>query len=497
MKAHLKIQYPKGKIMTQYTLFIVDDEESIRDGITAYIEDEYRIFTFEKAEEALEDIDNKSPNLVLLDIGLPGMNGIQALKHIKALHPDLLVIMITAYEDITSVIECMKHGAYDYIVKPIQMEGLEVSIANALETLRLRKEIKELRENELKRNVPCFIGESQVINDIMAYIERVAKSPDTPILILGETGTGKELIASTIHHKSPNASGPFITVNCAALPKDLIESELFGYEKGAFSGASGTGKKGLIEMADGGTLFLDEVGDFNLDAQAKLLRFLQEGEFYKVGGTQKYQVTTRIVSATNKNLEQMIEKGTYRQDLYYRISVIKIQVPALNEREEDVLLFARFFLEIFNEKFNRAMTGITEDALTLMRAYSWKGNVREMRNMIERGVLTANGPELTSEDLGLNELFSIPKEEDSAPPLELLPLTSKGVDLNAMRSYLDQFYFAQAMTLAKSNESKAAKLLNMKHHTFRYKYKKIMDKKGSFLQKDHDIGSELTKAKGE
>lgn len=467
-------------------LLIIDDEQSIRDGITAYMEDEYEIITFEKAEDALTHIDRDAPDLVLLDIGLPGMNGIEALKHIKALHPDLLVIMITAYEDIESVIQCMKSGAYDYIVKPIQMQGLEVTIANALENLRLKQEIKTLRENELKRNVPCFIGESQIIHDIMAYIERVAKSPDTPVLILGETGTGKELIAKTIHQQSPNAPGPFITVNCAAIPRDLIESELFGYAKGAFSGASATGKKGLIEMAHGGTLFLDEVGDLNLDAQAKLLRFLQEGEFYKVGGTEKHRIKTRIVSATNKNLEAMIDKGTYRSDLYYRISVITIRLPALNEREEDVQLLARYFLEMFNEKFNRAITGMSEEALYLMRTHSWKGNVREMRNMMERGVLTATGPVITPKDLGLDEILwksdnSADRPHTSLPHLP--PLTAQGVDLDAMRTDLDRFYFSQAMALASGNETQAAKLLNMKHHTFRYQYKKYLE------EKDQSIGS--------
>ncbi len=459
-----------------YVLFVVDDETTIREGITAYLEEDYTLYTYKTAEDALDNLEKNQPDLVLLDIGLPGMNGIQALKLLKEKYPDLLVIMITAYEDINSVIQCMKQGAYDYIIKPIQMEGLDVTIANALETIRLKKKIKILREKQIRKNMPCFIGESQVIHDIMDYIERVAKSPDTPVLILGETGTGKELIASAIHHNSPNFEGPFITVNCAAIPKDLLESELFGYEKGAFSGASATGKKGLIEMADQGTLFLDEVGDLNPDAQAKLLRFMENGEFYKVGSTVKQQVATRIVSATNKNLEEMMEKGEYRRDLFYRISVIKIQVPALNERGEDVLIFAGYFLQMFNEKFGRSLTGLSDDALSLLKRFQWKGNVREMKNMMERGVLTANGPELTPKDLGLDNPVS-GEDSDDAPPLDLLPLSPEGVDLNLMRTYMDEFYFSQAMELAKDNETRAAKLLNLKHHSFRYQYKKIMDEK--------------------
>jgi len=215
------------------------------------------------------------------------MDGIKALGTIKGLYPDMMVIMITAYEDISTGITAMKLGAYDYVVKPLHMDGLEVTIHNALETIRLRKEIQNLQENYLKENLPCFIGESKAIQDVMEFIGMVAKSPDTPILILGETGTGKELLASAIHYRSPNFKGPLMTVNCAAIPKDLIESELFGYEKGAFSGANTSGKKGLVEEAASGTLFLDEVGDLSLEAQAKLLRFLEEGEFYRVGGTKK------------------------------------------------------------------------------------------------------------------------------------------------------------------------------------------------------------------
>ena len=464
--------------MTDYTLFVVDDEISIREGITAFFEDDYHLFTYMAAEDALENLKVHDPDLVLLDIGLPGMNGVQALKAFKAINPNLLVIMITAYEEINSVIQCMKQGAYDYIVKPLQMEGLEVAIANALETIRLRKEIKTLQENLVRKNIPCFVGESQIIHDIMDYIEKVAKSPDTPILILGETGTGKELIANTIHYRSPNYSGPFITVNCAAIPPNLIESELFGYEKGAFSGASVSGKKGLIEIADKGTLFLDEVGDLNLDAQAKLLRFIEDGEFYKVGGTEKKKVTTRIVSATNKNLEKMIQNGTYRSDLFYRISVIKIQVPSLNERDEDVLLFAKYFLQMFNGKFDRSLTGLSAQSQELLKNHTWKGNVREMRNMIERAVLTAKGPELTPEDLGLDGFVAREKAKNN-PPLALEPLSPEGVDLNAMKTYIDEFYFSQAMTIAKGNETSAAKLLKLKHHAFRYQYKKIIEQKTS------------------
>lgn len=481
-----------------FTIYVIDDEEMIREGIASDLEDDYDIVAFETAEEALEGmkcgkgepnseagIGEKrrsdafcTPDLILLDIGLPGMKGTEALKAFKETMPDLIVIMITAYEDIKLVIQCMKDGAYDYIVKPIYMEALEVTIANALETIRLKKEIQRIQEKQIRENLPCFIGESRAIHDIMEYIDRVAKSPDTPILIMGDTGTGKELIAATIHHKSPNFQGPLVTVNCAAIPKDLLESELFGYEKGAFSGAAPTGKVGLIESAHGGTLFLDEIGDLDLSAQAKLLRFMENGEFYKVGSVDKQKVKTRIVSATNRNLEEMIQDEAFRKDLYFRIGVIKINVPSLNERQEDTLLLARYFLQKFNEKFGRTLTGICETAEERLKDYIWSGNVRELKNMMERAVLTAKGDQLTSMDLGLDEIDPgrvMRKIKEAHFP----PMPPTGIDLDEVRHALDGFYFKEAMKMAKGNVKQAAKLLNIKHHTFRYQLKNRAPELGS------------------
>ncbi len=460
--------------MIEYTIYVVDDEKTIREGIASELEDDYTVLSFETAEDALAACGKSLPDLVLLDIELPGMNGTEALIEFKDLKPDVLVIMITAYEDIKLVIACMKNGAYDYIVKPIHMESLEVTISNALETIRLRKEIAELQEKQLRENLPCFIGESRAIHDIMDYINMVAKSPDTPILVLGDTGTGKELIAATIHHKSPNFKGTLVTVNCAAIPKELLESELFGYEKGAFSGANTSGKKGLIEAAHNGTLFLDEVGDLDLEAQAKLLRFMESGEFYKVGSTEKKVVKARIVSATNKNLYDMINENTFRKDLYFRLGVVKINVPSLNERQEDTVLLARYFLQTYNEKFGKALTGISDKAVELLKLYIWSGNVRELKNMMERAVLTAKGSELTSKDLGLDKIDR-GRVMDDMDDTRFPPLPPTGIDLSEVRHALDKFYFTKAMELAKGNETRAAKLLNIKHHTFRYQLKKIND----------------------
>ena len=459
-----------------YSIYIVDDEQTIREGVSMALEADYQVETFSTAETAIDAMENGPPDLVLLDIGLPGMDGIKALGTIKGLYPDMMVIMITAYEDIGTGITAMKLGAYDYVVKPLHMDGLEVTIHNALETIRLRKEIQNLQENYLKENLPCFIGESKAIQDVMEFIGMVAKSPDTPILILGETGTGKELLASAIHYRSPNFKGPLMTVNCAAIPKDLIESELFGYEKGAFSGANTSGKKGLIEEAASGTLFLDEVGDLSLEAQAKLLRFLEEGEFYRVGGTKKRRIQTRVVSATNKDLDTMIEKEQFRKDLYFRLGVIKVQVPSLNERRDDILPIARHFLYEFSRKFGKTFTGISPRTENALIAYNWTGNVRELKNIIERGVLVGKGPELEDKDLGIKGSVEAegPKQVKSETAFPPLPAT--GIDLSALQESLNRHYIEAALNMAAGNESKAAKLLNMNHHTFRYHHKKLQTK---------------------
>ncbi|MDH4318130.1 MAG: sigma-54 dependent transcriptional regulator, partial [Desulfobulbaceae bacterium] len=385
--------------MISYKICIIDDEEFIRSGLAMTLEGEYEVFTFSSAETALPELRNHNFDLILLDIGLPGMNGIDALAAIKSDYPDILVIMITAYEDINMVIAAMKNGAHDYVIKPLEMESLEIKIRNALETIRLRKEVYNLQERFLEENLPCFIGESNAIRSIMDFITTVAKSPDTPILILGETGTGKELLAQAVHYRSPNFKGPFVTLNCGAIPEHLVESELFGYEKGAFSGANTQGKKGLVEEAAGGTLFLDEVGDLDQAAQAKLLRFLENGEYYRLGGTKKVKVQTRIVSATNRDLKSMMADGTFRRDLYYRLAVLKVDVPSLNKRRDDIIPIAKHFLVDFAKKHNKDIEGFSAQAGDALKYHHWEGNVRQLRNVIERGVLLSQ-----TKEIGINEL---------------------------------------------------------------------------------------------
>jgi len=459
--------------MFKYSIYILDDEETVRDSVSMALETDYQVKTFSEAKAALNAIEDSPPDLLLLDIGLPDMSGIEVLKTIKRVSPDILVIMITAYDDAQTVISAMKLGAYDYVVKPIEMDSVKIMIENALGTIRLKKEVHILQEKYLKENLPFFIGESNVIQDVMQFIGMVAKSPDTPILMIGETGTGKELIASAIHYRSPNFKGPLITVNCAAIPKELIESELFGYEKGAFTGARTSGKKGLIEESADGTLFLDEVGDLSMAAQSKLLRFLEEGEFYRVGGLKIVRVHTRVVSATNKDLDTMIEKELFRRDLYFRLGVVKVQIPSLNERRGDIILLAKHFLYEFSHKFGKIFEGISPEAEKALLEYKWTGNVRELKNLIERGVLTSAGTVLTVHNLGIAGEGMSSTSKDVKSTLAIPPLTVTGVDFSSIEESLAKYFIEEALRIAGGNESEAAKLLKMNRHTFHYRRKKL------------------------
>ncbi|MCG6910753.1 MAG: sigma-54 dependent transcriptional regulator [Deltaproteobacteria bacterium] len=462
--------------MTDYSIFIVDDEEVAREGVSLALNREYRVRSFESAEAAIDALEERVPDLVLMDIGLPGMSGVEALQAMKSRYPDIVVIMITAFEDVDTVIKAMRLGAFDYMVKPLKMETLLGNIKNALETIAMRKEIQGLHEKVLKENLPCFIGESNVVQDVMEVVKKVAASPDTPVLIVGETGTGKELIAKAIHYRSPLFKGPLVSMNCAAIPKELVESELFGYEKGAFSGADARGKQGLVEQAADGTLFMDEVGDLSMSAQAKLLRFLEDGEYYRVGGTRKRSVRPRVVSATNRGLPGMISDGNFREDLYFRLAVVKIEVPSLNERREDILLIAKHFLLEFNKKFGKSFNRISLPAETALKSHEWTGNVRELKNIMERAVLMGEGVELTPEHLNLRGRPPAAPATATASGEGAMPrLTADGVDFSALMASIERRYFTDALEMAGGNESRAAKLLGLSRDKFRYRRKKCLD----------------------
>jgi DNA-binding NtrC family response regulator len=461
--------------MTPFSLFVVDDEDIARQGVNLALKQHYDVKGFGTAEDALAAIPGQVPDLILLDISLPGMTGIEALEKIKKDYAQVLVIMITAFEDVQTVVSAMKLGAYDYIVKPLDMNGLIITVRNALETIALKKEIQLLQEKYLKKNLPVIVGESKPIKEVLATVSMAAQSVDTPVLILGETGCGKELIAQTIHYRSPLFKGPLVTVNCAAIPKELIESELFGYEKGAFSGADAAGKAGLVEEAADGTLFLDEVGDLSREAQAKLLRFLESGEYFRVGGTRKHKVKTRVVSATNKDLLAMSQdQDKFRLDLYYRLAVVKLEVPPLNQRKEDIVPLTKFFLEKFTKKFRKSFTGLTPEAAETLHNYPWTGNVRELRNLIERAVLLGSGTRLDIKQLGIDVTPPAAVAQPLSKSPECLPnLTADGVDLPAIITSIEKWYFEQALDLASGNASKASKLLNISRDKFRYRRLKL------------------------
>ena len=456
--------------MSDYSIYIADDEVPLAKGLSMTLSGRYQTRAFFSGHSLLDDMEKAPCDLLLLDIGLPDMNGIEVLHRVKKDFPETAVIMITAFDQVETVVSAMRAGAHDYVVKPVQPDSLEITVENAIETIRLRKEIRELQEKYLQENLPFFIGESRKIQSVMRFVRQVAASPDTPVLILGESGTGKELIASAIHCRSPRFKGPLISINCAAIPENLIESELFGYEKGAFSGALSAGKKGLLEQAHNGTLFLDEIGDLSLNAQARFLRFLENGKFYRVGGTREIQVNTRIVSATNKDPESMIGNGTFRADLWFRISVVKIEVPSLSERPEDILLIARHFLVAFSEKFGKKIHDFSPDACAALKSYHWRGNVRELKNAVERAVLVSSDTRVGIEDLGMGGNFPvIPDSTEKSIPL----IPPQGTDLQTVLEDTEKKYFRAVLDMTAGNEARAAQLLNIKYTTFRYRRKKF------------------------
>ncbi len=370
----------------KHSVLVVDDNKMDREKLARCLSRDYDIQTAADGHEALEKIRENSFEVVLSDMQMPEMDGIELLERINAENKDIMTILVTGYSSIESAVEAMRMGAYDYLTKPVDVNKLEVTLKNALDNSKLRSENirlkKKIRESF---DASKLLGYSSRIKDIMAMIERVSSTKATT-LILGESGTGKELVANVIHYNSDVADGPFIKVNCAALAEGVLESELFGHEKGAFTGAVNM-KKGRFELADGGTLFLDEIGDLPVSIQIKLLRFLQESEFERVGGVETISVNVRIITATNRNLEQLVRDEKFREDLYYRLKVFSIEAPPLRERKEDIPVIAEYHLKKFSEIHNKPIKGIAPEAMKVLKSYHWPGNIRELMNCIESALV--------------------------------------------------------------------------------------------------------------
>lgn len=378
-------------------ILLVEDEKAIRNVLKNILSDEDKSFEIDEAENGKQGLDamaSKDYDLVLCDIKMPGMDGIEVLEKTKEKHPDTAVIMISGHGDLETAVESMRKGAYDYISKPPDLNRLISTVRNALDRTDLVRENKTLKK-KISKNYE-MIGESQAIEDIKNIIEKVAPT-DARVLITGPNGTGKELVAHWIHQKSERSKQPMIEVNCAAIPSELIESELFGHKKGAFTSAV-KDRKGKFEQATGGTLFLDEIGDMSLSAQAKVLRALQEGKITPVGSDKEVKVDVRVLAATNKNLAEEIKKGEFREDLYHRISVILIRVPALNDRKEDIPLLTNYFAQKIAQEQGTAAKKFTDDAMEQMKDYNWTGNIRELRNVVER-LIILGGKEITADDV--------------------------------------------------------------------------------------------------
>ena len=380
------------------TLLIVDDDEGMRDTLTAMLRRDFRVLRAASGEAALQMMEKEDVDVMLLDVRLPGISGFEVLKITRENYPYIEVIVISVMKELDAAIEAMRHGAYHYISKDFELEGLKTLVANASERQDLNRHVMRLSAEVAEQNDREFVvGQSRVTRDIVELVQKVARLSAT-VLILGESGTGKELLARLIHRESGNPNAPFVAVNLAAIPKDLVESTLFGHEKGSFTGAIRQ-QLGKFELASGGTLFLDEIGDLRYELQAKLLRAIQEGEIERVGGTHPIKTDLRLIAATNVDLEKAVKEGRFREDLFYRLNVIPIRMPALRDRIDDLPDLARFFLRRYNTKFRRNIQGIAESSLQILGSYWWPGNIRELENLIERLVAVSDKDWITDEDL--------------------------------------------------------------------------------------------------
>ncbi len=449
-------------------LLVADDEQSMREFLDIMLKKEgYKVSLASNGEEVLKLAERDIFDLILMDIRMPKLDGIAVLKKIKALSPETIVIMITAYASADTAIRAMKEGAYDYVTKPFKVDEIKLIIRNALEKKNLQKENILLKQVVRDRyHFDNILGQSPKMLALYDLLEKVGPTK-TNILIAGESGTGKELVAKAIHYNSPRKDKPFVTLNCGAIPELLIESELFGHMRGAFTDAIAT-KKGLFEMADEGTIFLDEISELPLLMQVKLLRVLQDKEFKRVGGTEDIRVDVRIMSATNKDLEEAVTEKRFREDLFYRLNVIQIKLPPLRDRREDISLLTMHFLKKYSEELNKHITGISPETLRILLNYDYPGNVRELQNIIERAVALESTQELTPQNLSsyLDQQPSLKKGSID------LDIPNEGLDLEKVVEELERNLLLKALDRTKGIKKKAAELLHINFRSMRYRLEK-------------------------
>jgi len=459
---NLPITLKNGQTLME-SILIIDDEPFIRENVQRVLsEDGYRVLEAANGAQARELVASDEVDLALLDLNLGADDGLELLKSLRELDPHLLVIIITGYGSVETAVEALRLGAYDYVKKPFKADALRVIVKLALQTQELKREVRALRREGALPGSSPLLGDSPAFTQILDQIREVARIPTATVLITGESGTGKELVARAVHTLSERCEAPFVAVNCASIPTELMESELFGHERGAFTGAI-VRKTGLFEEANGGTIFLDEIGDMYAALQAKLLRVLQERTIRRVGGSRDLPVDLRVIAATNRNLQERIRLGTFREDLFYRLNVVPLHLPPLRERRSDVGLLAKYFLDSFSRSFGKAFQGISPTALELLEAYSWPGNVRELRNIIERICIMRNATLLEAEHL--------PAELHSTT-VNLPPVPSQVGGLEQTVANFEKQIITQALAETDGNVVKASLALKIPRGTLRYKMEK-------------------------